>query len=200
MNAGSPNNEEAMTPAPDASEAPFLQVLAHRSMLKAYLLVIVRDPHLAADGFRAGATFAGRAAQGRRQLAAVLHVWSRGEGALNRGYRRPIYLVMFSSPSAMVLNPEQILLALSRIHAEESHTKVAKTAKEKHLSGENLPSPSGALLKTATSSLLSRPWRTWCVASFPLTESFQLSVLPTGALIDSTLHAAKADTICSDQR
>jgi hypothetical protein len=83
MNAGSPNNEEAMTPAPDASEAPFLQVLAHRSMLKAYLLVIVRDPHLAADGFRAGATFAGRAAQGGCQLAAVLHVWPRGQGALN---------------------------------------------------------------------------------------------------------------------
>jgi RNA polymerase sigma-70 factor (ECF subfamily) len=49
MNAGSPNNEDLVPPARDASEAPFLQVLAHRSMLKAYLMVIVRDPHLAED-------------------------------------------------------------------------------------------------------------------------------------------------------
>jgi RNA polymerase sigma-70 factor len=33
----------------DAHDEAFLQVLAHRSMLKAYLLAIVHDPHLAED-------------------------------------------------------------------------------------------------------------------------------------------------------
>jgi RNA polymerase sigma-70 factor (ECF subfamily) len=49
MNAGSPNNADGVTPTPDAQEAAFLEVLAHRSMLKGYLMVIVRDPHLAED-------------------------------------------------------------------------------------------------------------------------------------------------------
>jgi RNA polymerase sigma-70 factor, ECF subfamily len=50
MNAGSPDNP--VNPALGelkSPEAPFLQVLAHRSMLKAYIMAIVRDPHLAED-------------------------------------------------------------------------------------------------------------------------------------------------------
>jgi RNA polymerase sigma-70 factor (ECF subfamily) len=48
MNAGSLNDPEGARP-PDTQEAPFLEVLAHRSMLKAYIMAIVRDPHLAED-------------------------------------------------------------------------------------------------------------------------------------------------------
>ncbi len=54
MNAGSHNDSEDEFISADACdlnspEAPFLQVLAHRSMLKAYIFAIVRDLHLAED-------------------------------------------------------------------------------------------------------------------------------------------------------
>jgi len=49
MNAGSPNDADLMSDAPDSQAEPFLRVMEHRSMLKAYLLAIVRDPHLAED-------------------------------------------------------------------------------------------------------------------------------------------------------
>ena len=44
-----PDNSDRSAHPADAHDEAFLQVLAHRSMLKAYLLAIVHDPHLAED-------------------------------------------------------------------------------------------------------------------------------------------------------
>ena len=75
------------------SEEPFLRVMAHRTMLKAYILSIVRDPHLAEDTLQ-DLTLVIARSWGQFDSTRAFEPWARGIAwrvAMTnlRKYRRP---------------------------------------------------------------------------------------------------------------